>query len=75
MPHPEDAKVHLTLADYYRDEGDNEASYKQLKAAFSSPKLSIAVKKLDHFTIIAPFVEKYHYKKNHFIKFVENRQF
>tara|TARA_B100001123_G_C15237841_1_gene997893 strand:- start:338 stop:1201 length:864 start_codon:yes stop_codon:yes gene_type:complete len=36
-------------------------------------KLSIAVKNLDHFTIIAPFVEKYHYKKNHFIKFVENK--
>jgi len=41
---PEDAKVHLTLADYYREKGDNEESYKQLKAAFSSPKLSIDTK-------------------------------
>lgn len=41
---PEDAKVHLTLADYYRQEGDNKTSYNELKAAFSSSKLSIDVK-------------------------------
>lgn len=41
---PEDAKTHLTLADYYREQGKNEDSYKELKAAFSSPKLSVEAK-------------------------------
>jgi tetratricopeptide (TPR) repeat protein len=41
---PENAKMHLTLADYYREEGNNKESYKQLKAAFSSIKLSVEIK-------------------------------
>ena len=41
---PEDAKVHLTLADYYREQVDKEQSYKELKAAFSSIKLAIDIK-------------------------------
>ena len=40
---PEDAKVHLTLADYYREQGNNEQSYTELTAAISSIKLSIDI--------------------------------
>ena len=41
---PENAKIHLTLADYYREEKQNEASFNHLKEAFSSIKLSIDTK-------------------------------
>ncbi|MEC7863794.1 MAG: tetratricopeptide repeat protein, partial [Bacteroidota bacterium] len=41
---PNNGRIHLTLADYYREIGDNEKSYKELKLAFKSTKLNIDVK-------------------------------
>ena len=41
---PENGRVHLTLADYYRDKGDNMKSFEELKLAFKSNKLNVDVK-------------------------------
>jgi len=41
---PENGRIHLTLADYYREEGDNIKSFEELKLAFKSTKLGVDVK-------------------------------
>jgi len=41
---PDNGRVHLTLADYYRDQGDNIKSFEELKLAFKSIKLGVDVK-------------------------------
>ena len=41
---PENGRIHLTLADYYRRQGDNIKSFEELKLAFKSIKLGIDVK-------------------------------
>lgn len=41
---PENGRIHLTLADYYRDKGDNIKSFEELKLAFKSRKLGVDVK-------------------------------
>ena len=41
---PNNGRVHLTLADYYRQNGDNESSFEELKLAFKSSKLNIDTK-------------------------------
>ena len=44
MISPNNGRIHLTLADYYRDHGDNEKSYNELKLAFKSTELNIDTK-------------------------------
>ena len=41
---PNNGRIHLTLADYYRENGQNEQSYNELKLAFLSTKLNIDTK-------------------------------
>jgi len=41
---PENGKIHLTLANYYRDKNNNNKSYDELRLAFSSSQLSLEVK-------------------------------
>ena len=41
---PENGRIHLTLADYYREQGDNIKSFEELKLAFKSTKLGIDIK-------------------------------
>ena len=41
---PENGRIHLTLADYYRDKGDNIKSFEELKLAFRSRNLGVDVK-------------------------------
>jgi tetratricopeptide (TPR) repeat protein len=41
---PENGRIHLTLADYYRDQGDNTKSFEELKLAFKSITLGIDIK-------------------------------
>lgn len=41
---PENGRIHLTLADYYREQGDNKKSYEELKLAFKSIELDIDTK-------------------------------
>ena len=41
---PKNGRIHLTLADYYREEGDNIKSFEELKLAFKSTKLGVDVK-------------------------------
>jgi tetratricopeptide (TPR) repeat protein len=41
---PENGRIHLTLADYYRDKGDNIKSFEELKLAFKSRNLGVDVK-------------------------------
>jgi len=41
---PENGRIHLTLADYYREQGDNMKSFEELKLAFKSIKLGVDVK-------------------------------
>ena len=41
---PNNGRIQLTLADYYRQSGDNEASYKCLKLAFSTLDLDLDTK-------------------------------
>lgn len=41
---PENGRIHLTLADYYREQGDNVQSFEELKFAFKSTKLGVDVK-------------------------------
>ena len=41
---PENGRIHLTLADYYREKGDNAQSFEELKLAFKSTKLGVDVK-------------------------------
>ena len=41
---PANGRIHLTLADYYREQGDNIKSFEELKLAFKSIKLGVDVK-------------------------------
>ena len=41
---PENGRIRLTLADYYREQGDNTKSYEELKLAFKSKKLGVDIK-------------------------------
>ena len=41
---PKNGRIHLTLADYYREAGDNQKSYNELKLAFKSVGLNIDTK-------------------------------
>lgn len=41
---PNNGRIHLSLADYYRDNGENEKSYNELKLAFKSTKLKPDIK-------------------------------
>ena len=41
---PEDPYVHLSLADYYRNTGDNEKSFEELRIAFKNKNLDIDTK-------------------------------
>ena len=41
---PDNGRIHLTLADYYRDQGDNMKSFEELKLAFKSTKLGVDIK-------------------------------
>jgi tetratricopeptide (TPR) repeat protein len=41
---PENGRIHLTLADYYRENGENDKSFFELKLAFQSSKLDIDTK-------------------------------
>ena len=41
---PDNGRIHLTLADYYRENGDNNQSFEELKLAFKSIKLGIDIK-------------------------------
>ena len=41
---PKNGRIHLTLADYYRESGENEKSYMELKLAFKSEELNIDTK-------------------------------
>ena len=41
---PNNGRIHLTLADYYRENGDNQKSYDELKLAFKSTELNIDTK-------------------------------
>ena len=41
---PQNGKIHLTLANYYRDKNNNNKSYDELRLAFSSSQLSLEVK-------------------------------
>ena len=41
---PDNGRIHLTLADYYRENGNNKQSFEELKLAFKSKKLGIDIK-------------------------------
>jgi tetratricopeptide (TPR) repeat protein len=41
---PNNGRIHLTLANYYRENGENELSYAELKLAFKSTELNIDTK-------------------------------
>ena len=41
---PNNGRIHLTLADYYREIGENKKSYDELKLAFKSTELNIDTK-------------------------------
>ena len=41
---PQNGRIHLTLADYYRENGEYEESYNELKLAFKSTELDIDTK-------------------------------
>ena len=41
---PDNGRIHLTLADYYREQGDNMKSFEELKLAFKSTKLGVDIK-------------------------------
>ena len=41
---PDNGRVHLTLADYYRQNGNNIKSFEELMLAFRSPKLGVEIK-------------------------------
>jgi tetratricopeptide (TPR) repeat protein len=41
---PDNGRIHLTLADYYREQGDNMKSFDELKLAFKSTKLGVDIK-------------------------------
>ena len=41
---PNNGRIHLTLADYYREKGDNKKSYEHLKNAFKSIELDVETK-------------------------------
>ena len=41
---PDNGRIHLTLADYYRENGDNNQAFEELKLAFKSTKLGIDIK-------------------------------
>jgi len=51
---PDDPYIHISLADYYRKQGNKEKSFEELKAGFASPNLDIDTKiniLLSYFTI------------------------
>ena len=53
---PENGRIHLTLADYYRDQGDNTKSFEELKLAFKSISLGVDIKArilLSYFHLLA----------------------
>jgi len=53
---PENGRIHLTLADYYRDQGDNTKSFEELKLAFKSITLGVDIKArilLSYFQLLA----------------------
>jgi len=41
---PKNGRIHLTLADYYRENGDNNQSFEELKLAFKSSNLKVHTK-------------------------------
>jgi len=41
---PDNAYIHMTLADYYRKEGDRKKSFEELKLGFSNPNLDVDTK-------------------------------
>jgi tetratricopeptide (TPR) repeat protein len=41
---PDNPYLHLSLADYYRNKGDNESSFKELKLAFANKDLDLDTK-------------------------------
>ena len=41
---PNNGRIHLTLADYYRENGDSKQSFEELKLAFKSTQLGIDIK-------------------------------
>ncbi len=41
---PENGRIHLTLANFYRDKGENRKSFEELKLAFKSTKIGVDVK-------------------------------
>ena len=41
---PNQGRIHLMLADYYRESGENQKSFQELKLAFKSTKLNIDTK-------------------------------
>ena len=41
---PDNAYIHMTLADYYRKEGDRQKSFEELKLGFSNPNLDVDTK-------------------------------
>jgi len=41
---PNNGRIHLTLADYYREQGDNIKSFEELQLAFKSTKLGVDIK-------------------------------
>ena len=41
---PENGRINLTLADYYRENGENEKSYLELKKAFKSKNIDVVTK-------------------------------
>ena len=44
MLKPQNGTLHITLADYYRDSGENEKSFDELILAFKSKDLNIETK-------------------------------
>ena len=53
---PNNGRIHLTLADYYREQGDNMKSFEELKLAFKSTKLGVDIKVrilLSYFQLLA----------------------
>ena len=41
---PQNGTLHITLADYYRESGENEKSYNELVLAFKSKDLNVEIK-------------------------------
>jgi len=57
---PNNPFVHLSLADYYQNKGDNEKSFEEIKLAFLNPELNIDKKisiLLKYFTITEKYTD------------------